>query len=131
MTVVAGLLRRLCRMCSAASCQSFPDHKTEGFRKHRSVPVVRHMDDIHNPVPASSCRAVSLWLPVSTVTSVWKQLRPLGVVNSGGHKANLHFHSFKFCFSEQGSKNLRQQPNPPQMELTLGFNKTPRVAEDA
>lgn len=108
-----------------------PDHQTASLRNSRSGSAVRHEDDKHEPAPASSGRAVSLWLPESAVTSAWKQLCPLGVVNSGDRRADLHFHFFKLCFSEQGSKNPRHRPKPPQMELTLAFNKTVRVAEDA
>lgn len=65
------------------------------------------------------------------VTSSWKQLLPLAAVNPGGQiptlSADLHFHSLMSCFF---MKNQRQQPNT-QKELTLAFNKMPRVAEDS
>lgn len=58
------------------------------------------------------------------MTSAWKQLLPLAAVNPGG-RSPLSLPHVVFVMKSQ-----RQQPNT-QKELTLAFNKTPRVAEDA
>lgn len=48
-----------------------------------------------------------------------------------GITADLHFHSFMSCFSEQCSKKSKAAAKHSTEGTDISFNKTPRVAEDA
>lgn len=75
---------------------------------------------------------VSLWLSLAAVTSAWKQLLPLGVVNSGGQHSRSQLSLPHVVFFGAALQELKgSSQNTPQKELTLAFNKMPEVAEDA